>query len=145
MNKQQRFLYIILGFAALVLLRPIGEAILYDPLEIYFKNDYLTLPLPEMNLLLLGLSVSLKYVLNAFFSLLIIRFALMNREYTEFATKIYSWLYIILIIFFFVLIVWEPINSRLLLFYVRRFIMHPLFILILIPAFYYQELNVKKG
>ena len=145
MNKQRRFLNITIFFAALVVLRPFGEAVLYDPLEIYFKNDYLKLPLPEMNLLLLGFSVSFKYLLNSLVSIQIIRYALMNEEYTEFAMKIYIWIYALLITFFLVLIIWEPSNSTLLLFYVRRFLMHPLLILILIPAFYYQELKLKKG
>lgn len=145
MNKQQRFFYLTLGFVALVLLRPIGVGVLYDPLEIYFKNDYLKLPLPEMNLFLLGLSVSVKYFFNAFVSLKIIRFALMNDEYTNFSVKIYLWLFLVFFSTFFLLIVWSPSNSTLLLFYVRRFLMHPLLILVLIPAFYYQELKFKKG
>ena len=129
----------------LVVLRPIGSALLYDPLEVYFQNDYLKWPLPEMNLLLLVFGVSFKYGLNSLVSLKIIHFALMNKEYTVFARKIYIWTFVFLLCFFIVLIIWEPSNSTRLLFYIRRFLMHPILVLILIPAFYYQELKLKKG
>lgn len=145
MNKRERFFYIILGFVLLVVLRPIGEALLYDPLEEYFQNDYLKISLPEMNLPLLGLSVSLKYFLNSIVSIGIIHCAFMEEENTKFSVKIYLIAFVVLIVAFFGLIFFEPENSTRLLFYIRRFLMHPLLVLILIPAFYYQELQGKKG
>lgn len=129
----------------MVVLRPLGTFLLYDPLELYFQNDYLNLPLPEMNLLLLGLSVSLKYLMNSAVSLGIIYAAFYNVEYSRFALKIYFWVYLILIFLFFLLMLLEPQNSTRLLFYIRRFLMHPLLVLVLIPAFYYQQLNSKKN
>lgn len=137
-------MWIILGFVFLVLFRPIGEAVLYDPLEVYFQNDYLKLPLPEMNLPLLGLSVSLKYMLNSIVSVAIIHAAFFSWDNTKFAIKIYLWAFVFLISTFFLLILWEPENSTRLLFYIRRFLMHPVLVLVLIPAFYYQELKMKK-
>lgn len=135
---------ILLGFAVLVILRPIGEIFFYDPLETYYQNDYLKMPLPEMNLPLLGLSVSLKYFLNSIVSVGIIHVAFLNKNNTIFAIKIYALAYLILISVFFLIIVWEPINSARFLFYIRRFLIHPVFVLLLIPAFYYQELKHKK-
>ena len=138
-------MYLTGGFILLVVLRPLGTFLLYDPLELYFQNDYLNLPLPEMNLLLLGLSVSLKYLMNSAVSLGIIYAAFYNVEYSRFALKIYFWVYLILIFLFFLLMLLEPQNSTRLLFYIRRFLMHPLLVLVLIPAFYYQQLNSKKN
>jgi len=143
-NRRERLFYISLGFVLLVLLRPLGEYVLYDPLEAYFENDYLKLPLPEMNVALLGLSVSLKYFFNSIVSVGIIHVAFYNKENTKFALKIYCWAFLFLIVFFFLLIIWDQSNSVRLLFYIRRFLMHPLLVLILIPAFYYQELKLKR-
>lgn len=140
-NKRERFWYIILGFVLLVVLRPVGELVLYDPLEVYFQNDYLKKPLPEMNLPLLGLSVSLKYFFNSLVSIGIIHCAFMDEGNTKFSVRIYLMAFVFLMLIFFGLILLEPENSTRLLFYIRRFLMHPLLVLILIPAFYYQELK----
>ncbi len=145
MNRKERFFYIFLGFILLVVLRPIGETMLYDPLETYFENDYLKMPIPEMNLSFLGLSVSLKFFLNSIVSIGIIHVAFYTEEVTRFAAKIYWWAYVFLIVFFLILLIFEPSNSTRLLFYIRRFLMHPVLVLVLIPAFYYQELKLKKG
>jgi exosortase F-associated protein len=49
-----------------------------------------------------------------------------------------------LITTFFIILKGELANGYLFAFYVRRFIIHPLFVLLLLPAFYYKRLNSRE-
>jgi exosortase F-associated protein len=49
-----------------------------------------------------------------------------------------------LTITFFIILKGELAHGYLFAFYVRRFIIHPLFVLILLPAFYYKQRISKE-
>lgn len=120
------------------------EHLFYDPLNIYFENDYLHVSLPEINYIKLIMSMILRFLINSGISILIIWLIFKNTAYVQFSLKFYSIILLILLPTFFLLI----LNSDFYLptFYVRRFLIQPLFVFLLIPAFHFQNhLNKNKG
>ena len=137
-NKAAVF-FILLSLVALVAIRGYESNWFYDPFLAYFKNDYLNLPFPEFDSFKLFFSMTFRFVLNTFFSLLIIYFLFKDLTITKFASILYGFLFIILMLFFFVLVSYFSESNNFLLFYIRRFIIQPLFLILLIPAIYFQK------
>jgi len=130
-------------FGLLVLVRAFGAEIFYDPFIDYFKEAYLDQPIPNYNAFKLWLHIILRYVVNMAISLLIIYIAFQKKGLVRFSVKFYIAAFIVLGIFYFALLQFEMINGHLFAFYVRRFLIHPVFVLILLPAFYYQKKLVR--
>jgi exosortase F-associated protein len=125
----------------LVAVRAFEDDLFYDPFLFYFKGDYRIFPLPEFNALLLFLGLLFRYFLNAIFSLGILYFLFKDKEMIRFVSILYVLLFLVLICsFFFVLHFFESQNN-LLVFYVRRFLIQPLFVILFVPAFYYQKMK----
>ena len=125
----------------LVLVRAYEKQLFYDPFLVYFNGDYLKLPLPQFNSGLLFLGLLFRFFLNAILSLGILYFVFKDREMISFAAVLYVLLFLILIVTFFFVLYFFKNQENLLLFYVRRFLIQPLFVFVFIPAFYVQKLN----
>ncbi|HLW32248.1 MAG TPA: exosortase F system-associated protein [Aequorivita sp.] len=140
MRRKLKIFGILIFVSLLVLIRGFEEQLFYDPLLQFFKRNYKTMPLPDMDIVKLHVGVAFRYLLNTLLSLAILWLAFWNKE----IIKISIYLYIILFVLFFVAFGFIVADSgeggdHLLLFYIRRFLIHPLFLLILIPAFYFQK------
>ena len=123
--------------------RGFATDLFYDPLITYFQNDYLYTIMPEINMWKLVVDLFFRYTLNSLISLAIIWLMFRNKAYLKLAGFFFMAAFILLIIVFVFLLKDKFEAGYLLPFYVRRFIIHPLFLLVLIPAFYYQKLNKK--
>lgn len=121
------------------------EDLFYDPFLNYFKRDYANLPFPEYNTTKLFFSLILRYFLNSIISLAIIQVLFKDFSLTKFASVLYLIFFVILIIAFFAILIFSTEANNLLLFYVRRFLIQPLFVLLFVPAFYYQNQLIKKN
>ncbi|MBA4154250.1 exosortase F system-associated protein [Flavobacterium sp.] len=133
--------YSLVGFClvALIFIRLYETQLFYDPFLVYFKNDYLNLPFPEYDTFLLLLNLISRYFFNTFFSLAIIFLLFKDFQLTKFAAFLYFFFFIILIFLFFGVLSFFDEQSNFLLFYVRRFLIQPLFLVLFIPAFYFQK------
>src|SRR5690554_1105264 len=138
----KRFLSIVgIGVCCVLLLlvRAFEESLFYDPLLEYFKMDYKTLPLPEMDIISLWLGIAFRYSLNALLSLCIIWLVFWDKGIIKLSILLYIVLFIVFFIAFATIVsTSDGQDSMLLLFYVRRFLIHPVFLLLLLPAFYFQ-------
>jgi len=141
MSKAAKIVILVFLFLMLVLLRFTAYKFSYDPFISYFRHDYLSKPIPEFNSYRLLFSMFVRYFLNTVISLMIIWVAFQNRNMIRFSVKFYTIAFIFLIFVFFVILKSEFKHGYLLAFYIRRFIVHPLFVLILLPAFYYKYLK----
>ena len=65
-------------------------------------------------------------------------------ELVKFSGFLYTLFFIILMVAFFLIIYVSGNENNLVLFYVRRFLIQPLFVILFIPAFYYQNRISKK-
>ena len=144
LHKGLRILIIIFLFIMLVLVRAFELEMFYDPFIEYFKNDFLDKPIPVFSGSILLKDLFIRYSMNTIISLAIIYFAFQNINFVTFAVKFYMLAFIVLIITFFIILKGELSNGYLFAFYIRRFIIHPLFVLLLLPAFYYKQLTSRQ-
>ncbi|TRX38799.1 exosortase F system-associated protein [Flavobacterium sp. ZT3R18] len=143
-NKANIFISLLL-VCLLAAVRGFEDDLFYDPLLVYFEGDYMAMPLPEFNPLLLFLGLLFRYVLNTILSLGIIYFLFKDKEMVKFASILYLIFFLILMGAFFFILYFYGNQNNFLLFYVRRFLIQPLFLILFTPAFYFQKLgSVKK-
>ena len=143
MSKTTKIVFIALLILLLIAVRAFLEPYFYDPLNEFFKSDYLYVSIPEINLEHLFLNIFYRYTLNAIISLSIIFLVYNNLKVFRFSFKFYIIAFVVLCIILFILLKFNYIQGYRLIFYVRRFLIHPIFLLILLPAFYYQKLKVN--
>jgi exosortase F-associated protein len=141
MSKPIRILLICLLFLLLIVLRGFAAELFYDPLIEYFQNNYLHKKMPDIDTWHLVVDMLFRYSLNSLISLGIIWLTFQRISYVKFSVFFLMLAFIILIVAFVFLIGGSLESGYLLLFYIRRFIIHPLFLLLLLPAFYYQQLS----
>ena len=129
---------------ALVFIRIFENNIFYDPLIAYFKGNFNATPLPKMHQIKLFASLGFRYYLNSIISLGIIYLLFKNAKTTKLALLLYIVLGSILLISFVFILQFFFFFYKMNLFYIRRFIIQPLFLILFVPAFYYQTKVVKQ-
>ncbi len=142
MNKAVRIIGILVLVFLLITVRIYETTLFYDPFTHYFKNDYLHKVLPEYDSLKLFGNIVYRYVLNAILSLGIIYLVFLDKKHLKFAIQFYGIALLVLSLLLNIMLQTQSI-SYLPIFYVRRFLIQPIFVLLLIPAFYYQKQHVK--
>ena len=138
-----RYSIVVFLFFLLILVRAFSSKLFYDPLIVYFQNDYLYTTIPKINTWRLVVDMLFRYALNTLISLGIIWMLFQRKDYLKFAGFFCMVAFMVLITVFVFQLRGEFVSGYLFPFYVRRFIIHPLFLLILLPAFYYQKLSKR--
>jgi len=143
---KKRYRVLQIGFLVVLLaaVRFFEQDIFYDPLIIFFKSDYLLGIIPSMDMAKLMFNLTMRYSLNTLISLLIIYISFKDLGILKFSTILYIVLYVLATSIFIFLVLNIEREHYLALFYVRRFLIHPLFLLILLPAFYYYRLTLRR-
>ncbi len=139
LNKKSDLFFVIILLLSLVAIRTFEDDIFYDPFLNYFKLNYINLPLPIYNPVKLFLSLGFRYYLNSIVSLGLIYLLFKDSKIIKFSTFLYVFLGSILLISFFFMLKVGGVENKMNLFYVRRFVIQPIFIMLFIPAFYYQK------
>lgn len=141
MQKYKKYISISILFFLLILIRFFEDELFYDPYLQFFKSDYLTLDSPRREILKLLVSTTFRYVLNTIISIAILYQFFKDKTVVQFS----SYIYIIGYIIFSILYLYFVFNPRqedyYLFFNVRRFLIQPLLLLLLLPAFYYHRLH----
>lgn len=139
--------YLLAGFLvlALMMVRQFQEELFYDPFLKFFQGDYRNAEYPTYNLFKLLLSVFARYAMNAILSLGIIYFLFQNKKYVKYAAFIFLLAFLILTPLYIYIIESKFSLGFTAGFYVRRFLIQPLLLLILIPAFYYLDFQKKEN
>lgn len=128
----------------LILIRAFENTLFYDPFLNYFKSEYTNLPFPEISVVKLFLSLGFRFYLNSVISLFLLYVIFNDGKMVKFSILLYMILGSILMISFFFVLNFFGEESKMTLFYIRRFIIQPIFILLFIPAFYYQK-QIRKS
>jgi exosortase F-associated protein len=137
-----KILLIIVPALLLILIRTFEENLFYDPFLDYFEKDFNKLPLPPINNFELIIGLAARYFLNTVLSLAIIYLVIKDFDAVKFACFLYVLFFIILLSILFYLILQNGQINKMTLFYVRRFLIQPLFLLLFLPAFYYQKQKI---
>lgn len=140
LKNKFRVLTVLLLVIALAAIRAFENVIFYDPFLAYFKGEFSSRDLPDYNTFKLLLSTFFRYTANSVLSLLIIYVIFRQIDMIKFATLLYFAFFVILILLLFLFLSIENV-SKMYIFYVRRFLVQPLFLLLFIPAFYFQSLQ----
>lgn len=137
-----RYLVIFLCFFGFVFIRFCESELFYDPLILFFKGQYQVAQLPEININKLLLHISFRYVIHMLLSLLILWMAFVEKGIVKFAVALYIFVFVVLMTVLMFLLNTYQIGDAAQVFYIRRFLIQPLLIFILLPAFfYYRKVN----
>ncbi|HLO72437.1 MAG TPA: exosortase F system-associated protein [Flavobacterium sp.] len=139
-KDRKRVLLLFLAILGLVFVRAFENQLFYDPFLQFFKYDYQNKPLPSFNTVKLFLGLFFRYVLNTILSLGIIYLLFKQLQLVKFSALLFVVLFVILMLLFFGVLHFSKQPDYLVLFYLRRFLIQPLFLVLFIPAFYYQQM-----
>lgn len=137
-NKTSLF-FIVVILLSLVAIRMYEDVIFYDPFLDYFKANYTSLPLPNYNPVKLFFSLGFRFYLNSMLSLGLLYLLFKDAKIIKFSTFLYVFFGSILMVAFFFMLKVGGAENKMALFYIRRFIIQPIFVILFIPAFYYQK------
>ena len=138
-QNKLRVLLILMLIFALACIRAFEKELFYDPFLEYFKSNYQNINLPKTDTFFLFKGFYFRYFLNSIISISIIYIIFKDKEMIRFTTILYFVFFIILIIFFYIVLKYFGNSHKMILFYVRRFLIQPIFLLLFIPGFYYQR------
>ena len=138
-NNKARIAFSLFFVLLLALVRVYEEVLFYDPFLHYFKSHYYNMPFPETDNFKLFIGLLFRYFLNTILSLAIIYIVFKDIEAVKFASVLYVVFFILLIIGFFFVYLYLGETNKMALFYVRRFIIQPLFLLLFLPALFFQK------
>lgn len=128
-------------FIALALIRVFENKLFYDPFILFYKNNYSADILYNLDYTKLVINTFFRYALNTAFSIAILFVSFNKKEILRFALLFYSIGFLALITSYIFIILTLSKDTYQLFFYIRRFLIQPIFILLLLPAFYYQRIN----
>lgn len=141
-NKLSVFL-IGLAFVFLACIRAFETKIFYDPFVAFYKSEYFHKPLPNFDSVKLFLNLLFRYSLNSLLSIFIIYKLFSDKAVLKIVVYLYILVGIVLITSFYIYMD-SAKPDYMILFYIRRFLIQPVFLVLFIPAFYYQK-NQNKS
>lgn len=134
-----RWFLVLVGVFGLIGIRGLEDKIFYDPFLSYFKSADHSAVFPKFEWLKLILSYLFRFLLNAFFSLWIIYFLFHNKEWTKQAFILITLIFVIVFPIYLLCIYDKFQFGYLFSFYIRRFVIQPLTLLLIVPIFYYRK------
>lgn len=141
MDRWRKYIIVALLVVVLALIRYFEDYLFYDPYLQFFENDYLYIDSPRRETFKLTVFTTLRYVLNSVVSLGILYVIFRSKSVIKFAVIIYAISYLFLLAAFLYFVINPRQEDYYLFFNIRRFLIQPLIILILLPAFYYNKLQ----
>lgn len=133
------WLLVIVGVFGLVGVRMLEDQIFYDPFLNFFHEGNKDIPFPEFEWGKLIISHIFRFVLNLFFSCVIIHFLFKNKEWTVQGAVLISIIFVITFPIYLFCISDRFDIGYLFSFYMRRFVIQPLILLLIVPLFYYRK------
>lgn len=130
---------VILGVCGLMGVRMLEDQIFYDPFLNYFHEGNKNISFPEFEWGKLIVSHLFRFILNLFFSCIIIHFLFKNKDWTVQGAILISIIFAITLPIYLYCIYDRFDIGYLFSFYMRRFVIQPLILLLIVPLFYYRK------
>ncbi|WJJ98313.1 exosortase F system-associated protein [Algibacter luteus] len=124
-----------------MLIRYFEDVLFYDPYLTFFENDYLYIDSPRREVLKLVAFTTLRYLLNTLISLAILFVVFKDKSIIKFSTLVYAVAFFILMLFYLYFVINPRQEDYYLFFNIRRFLIQPIILILLLPAFYYHKLK----
>lgn len=141
MSKTFKYIILFILFGLLVLIRFFEDDLFYDPYLTFFENDYLYIDSPRREILKVMAFTTLRFVLNTTISLGILYVFFKDKSIIKFSIIIYVIAYFVLILLYLYFVVNPKQEDYYLFFNIRRFLIQPIILILLLPAFYYHKLK----
>lgn len=141
MDKALKYILLFFFFGLLVLIRFFENDLFYDPYLTFFQNDYLYIDSPRREVLKVISFTTLRYILNTGISLCIIYLFFRDKSVLKFSVLVYGISYSILILLYLYFVINPKQEDYYLFFNIRRFLIQPIILILLLPAFYYHKLK----
>lgn len=140
MQKSKFFTFVGISFLVLALasVRFFEKNWFYDPFILFFKGEYHHKDLPDFDFVKLGLHYLLRYSINSILSLAILYLWFKEIKLIKDFLIIYAIAFAVLFLGFSLLVFMNEPNLSI-LFYVRRFLIQPLFLVLFVPALLYKK------
>lgn len=136
---------VIVGVCGLFSVRILEDQIFYDPFLNFFHEGNKNISFPEFEWGKLIISHIFRFVLNLFFSCVIIHFLFKNKEWTAQGAVLISIIFIITFPIYLYCISDRFDIGYLFSFYMRRFVIQPLILLLIVPLFYYRKQMILRN
>lgn len=141
MLKAAKYILLVLLFVLLVLVRFFEDDLFYDPYLTFFQNDYLYVDSPRREVAKLVAYTALRYMLNTIISLGVLLVFFKDKSIVKFSAIIYTLAFVVLILIYLYFVVNPRQEDYYLFFNIRRFLIQPVILILLLPAFYYYKLK----
>ncbi|WP_027138588.1 exosortase F system-associated membrane protein [Gaetbulibacter saemankumensis] len=141
MSKTLKFMALVVLFGVLICIRMYEEVLFYDPYLSFFQNDYLYIDNPRRAVFKLTLFTTIRYVLNSSVSLAILYVVFRDYSIVKFSFVIFTAAFLVLISIYLYFVINPRKEDYYLFFNVRRFLIQPIILLLLLPAFYYHRIK----
>lgn len=135
---------VLLLVTLLALLRLYEKQLFYDPFLEFFKGEFQNAPLPNYKAAPLFFGIFCRYLLNSGVSLAIIFVIYKDAQLLKVVSFLYLIFFVLLVVAFFALLYFCEKPDVLVLFYLRRFLLQPLFLVLFLPAIYYQKKKLQS-
>lgn len=133
--------WIIVGILifGLILVRKYETQLFYDPLLDFFHQDFSNIEFPQIDLSKHFVSIGFRYGLNSLISGLIIWFLFLDKKVLMFSVIVLIFFFLIFLVpyYYFIETEFEILPTA--GFYVRRMLIQPVMLLVLVPAIWYWE------
>ena len=128
-----------LGIFGLIGVRMLEDQLFYDPFLHYFHEANKNAFFPDFEGTKLVLNYLFRFLLNLFFSAVVVHFIFKNKEWTIQAVVLMIIVFAITLPLYLYCIHTKFEIGCLFSFYMRRFVIQPLILLLIIPLFYYRK------
>lgn len=139
LKNKTKIIQVVALVLLLVLIRLLERHLFYDPFLAYYRTEFQHLPIPNYNIFKLFFSLGFRFYLNSVISLFLLYVLFKDTKMVKFSILLYMILGSVLMISFLFILNFFAEENKMTVFYIRRFIIHPILILLFIPGFYYQK------
>jgi len=141
MTKTATYILLLFLFGLLILIRLYENELFYDPYLIFFQNDYLYIDSPRREVFKVTAFTTLRYALNSIISSGILFVFFKDKSIIKFSAVIFTFVYALLISIYLFFVINPKQEDYYLFFNVRRFLIQPILLILLLPAFYYNKIK----
>lgn len=134
---------VLLCLFGILLVRAFEQQWFYDPFTTFFKSEYLGRPLPDYDAWRLLASFALRFAVNSLLSLIVLYVLFPDKQLIRFFGVLYVVSFVLFSIGFFAMASADK-PAPMFLFYLRRFLIHPVLLLVFAAALFYQRRLGKK-
>ena len=142
--KPLRILLVILGIFGLIGVRMVEESLFYDPFLNYFHAADKNAQFPDFAWAKLIINYIFRFSLNLILSAFVVHLVFKNKEWTMQAVVLMLLVFAITFPIYLYCIHTKFEIGYLFSFYMRRFVIQPLTLLLIIPLFYYRKQLLRK-